>query len=74
MQTLSALARKSKTFIKLKNKTKLNFIKAYIYTGIARGFILFVPFNKLSKRMSNQRIESTEAVDMVTYRIAQGIG
>lgn len=74
MQSLSALARKTKTFIKIDNKTKLNFIKAYIYTGIARGFILFVPFNKLSKRMGKQKTESPEEVDIGTYRIAKKVG
>lgn len=74
MQILSVLARKTKTFIKIENRTKVDFIKAYIYTGIARGFILFVPFNKLSKRMGKQKTESVEDVDINTYRMAKRIG
>jgi len=74
MQTLSLLARKTKTFIKVENSIKVDFIKAYIYTGIARGFILFVSFNKLRKRMGKQKIESAEEVDIDIYKIARRIG
>lgn len=74
MRTLSVLIRKIKSFILIDNRTKLDFIKAYIYTGIARGFILFVPFNKLRKKMGKQKIESSTNVDIETYRIAKKIG
>lgn len=74
MPSLSVLARKTKTFIKIDNEVKVDFIKAYIYTGIARGFILFVPFNKLRKRMGKQKTESPEEVEREIYRIAKQVG
>lgn len=73
MQILLVLVRKLKTFIKIDNRTKVDFIKAYIYTGIARGFILFVPFNKLGKRMGKQKSESIEDVDVEIYKEAKRI-
>ena len=47
MQTLSALARKTKVFFSIDNKLKIEFVQAFIYEGMYRAFILFVPFNKL---------------------------
>lgn len=49
------------------------FIEAYIYTGIARMLILFMPFNKLKNRMGNLKKESHSEVDLASYRIARDI-
>ena len=46
MQILSVLTRKTKTFFKISNELKVEFLKAFFYTGFYRAFILFVPFNK----------------------------
>lgn len=73
MQSLSVLNRKLITFIKIDNKTKMDFLEAYIYTGIARAFILFVPFNKLRKRMGKSKVESKEEVEVNEYRVAKRI-
>lgn len=70
MQILSKLFRKIKTFFKIKNKDKLAFIKAFIYMGYFRAFILFVPFNKLRKRMGKVKVESADEVDDESYRKA----
>jgi len=67
------LARKVRTFASIDSKSKLRFVQAYIYTGIARAFILFVPFNKLKKRMGNLKEESAKVVDISSYRIAKNI-
>ena len=56
MQTLLKLFRKIKTFFKIKNQDKLAFIKAFIYMGYFRAFILFIPFNKLRKRMGKVQV------------------
>lgn len=73
MQTLSVLAKKTKTFIKLDNELKLDFIKAFLYTGFYRAFILFVPFNKLRKRMGKHKEESSEKEEKEVYKIANHI-
>lgn len=73
MQTLSVLAKKTKTFIKLNNELKLDFIKAFFYTGFYRAFILFVPFNKLRKRMGKHKEESEEKEEKEVYKIASHI-
>lgn len=78
MQILSTLFRKIKTFFKIKNKNKLDFIKAFIYMGYFRAFILFIPFNKLRKRMGKVKEESPEEVSEEIYmkarRIARIVG
>lgn len=73
MQTLSALARKVKTFFTIDNKLRIEFIQTFIYTGMYRAFILFVPFNKLRKRMGKHKEESAEKVDIEIYRKAKHI-
>ncbi|MDU2673348.1 MAG: lasso peptide biosynthesis B2 protein [Clostridium sp.] len=73
MRRIKLLLRKLETFIKLDNETKNGFIKAYIYTGLARAYILFVPFNKLRKRMGKVKEESADEVDKYTYKIAMHI-
>ena len=78
MQTLLKLFRKIKTFFKIKNQDKLAFIKAFIYMGYFRAFILFIPFNKLRKRMGKVKVESPQDVDNECYkkavRIARIVG
>ena len=78
MQTLLKLFRKIKTFFKIKNQDKLAFIKAFIYMGYFRAFILFIPFNKLRKRMGKVKVESPQNVDDECYkkavRIARIVG
>lgn len=73
MQTLSALARKIKTFFTIDNKLRIQFIQAFIYTGIYRAFILFVPFNKLRKRMGKHKEESIDVESKEVYKIAKHI-
>ena len=73
MQILSALTRKTKTFFTIDNKLRVEFIQALIYTGIYRAFILFVPFNKLRKRMGKHKEESSETVEKEVYKIARHI-
>lgn len=73
MSKLSILARKTKSFVGIDNKVKFRFIKAYIYTAIARMVILFLPFNKLRKRMGKKGTESPDIVDKETYKVARNI-
>lgn len=73
MQGLSALTRKTKTFIKLDNELKVDFIKVFLYTGFYRAFILFVPFNKLRKRMGKHKEESAKKEKKEVYKSASRI-
>lgn len=73
MQTLSRLAKKVNTFASIGNGRRLRFLQAFIYTGIYRAFILFVPFSKLKKRMGNHNNESPMEVDIVSYRVAREV-
>lgn len=70
MQILSVLASKTKTFFTIDNKLKIEFIQAFIYEGMYRAFILFVPFNKLKKRMGRHNEESVATVDKKIYKEA----
>ena len=78
MQTLLKLFSKIKTFINMNNCDKLDIIKAFIYMGYFRAFILFIPFNKLRKRMGKVKVESPQDVDDECYkkavRIARIVG
>lgn len=65
--------RKIKKFIKIDTKKKVSFIKAYIYTGIARAFILFVPFNKLKKQMGQVKVESDYDLSDDIYAVAREV-
>lgn len=73
MRILSVLVRKTKTVFSIDNKLKLEFIQAFIYTGFYRAFILFVPFNKLRKRMGKHKEESALIEDKEVYRQASHI-
>ena len=73
MGKASLLLRKCRTFIGLDLESKIYYSKAFIYTGVARAFILFVPFNKLRKRMGKVKTESPDDVDKDTYIIASHI-
>lgn len=73
MQTLSALARKTKVFFSIDNKLRTEFIQAFIYEGIYRAFILFMPFNKLRKHMGRHKEESVATVDKEVYKEARHI-
>lgn len=73
MQILSVLVRKTKTVFSIDNKLKLEFMQAFIYTGFYRAFILFVPFNKLRKRMGKHKEESALIEDKEVYRQASHI-
>lgn len=73
MQSLSVLNRKLITFIKIDNKIKFDFLRAYFYCGIARAYILFVPFNKLRKKMGKSKEESSEVVGNEVYKVAKRI-
>lgn len=61
-------------FNELEWKSKKDFIKAYIYTGFFRAYILFIPFRKLVNRMGKVKCESPKEVDEDTYFEAQRIG
>lgn len=74
MSKVKLYLRKCKTFMKLDMDYKIGFIKAFTYTGIARAYILFVPFNKLRKKMGKIKAESPENVDFNTIRVAREIG
>ena len=73
MSKVKTLFKKCKTFIRLNNKLKVKYCKAFIYTGCARAFILFMPFNKLRKRMGKVKEESPEEVDKNTYKEARDV-
>ena len=73
MQILSVLTRKTKTFFKISNELKVEFLKAFFYMGFYRAFILFVPFNKLRKRMGKHKEESAEKETRDVYKIASHI-
>lgn len=73
MQSLLVLARKTKTFICMDNKEKFYIIQTFFYTGFYRAFILFIPFNRLRKRMGTHKQESPDKVDNDTYKIARRI-
>ena len=73
MQILSVLTRKTKTFFKISNEIKVEFLKAFFYTGFYRAFILFVPFNKLRKRMGKHKKESAEKETRDVYKSASHI-
>ena len=73
MQNLLVLARKVKTFISMDNKEKFNIMQTFFYTGFYRAFILFVPFNKLRKRMGKHKEESAAKETRDVYKIASHI-
>lgn len=73
MGKIKIILRKCNTFIKLDNESKLGFIEAFIYTGIFRGYILFVPFNKFRNKIGNVKTESPEIVDDDDIKIAKKI-
>ena len=73
MNNISIILRKVKTFIKIDSKTKFDFLYAYFYTGIFRMYILFVPFNKLRKRMGKHKEESAAKETRDVYKIASHI-
>ena len=70
MSKVKILLKKCRTFINLDSKLKIEYGKAFIYTGCARAIILFVPFNKLRKRMGKVKEESPEEVDKNIYKEA----
>ena len=73
MGKASLLLRKCRTFIGLDLESKIYYSKAFIYTGVARAFILFVPFNKLRKRIGKVKEESPEDVDKNTLELARRV-
>lgn len=60
-------------FIELDNKNKKDFIKAYIYTGIFRIYILFMPFKRLAQKMGRIKNESPYKVNKETYLEAERV-
>ena len=73
MQILLVLVRKTKTVFFIDNKLKFEFMQALIYTGFYRAFILFIPFNKLRRRMGKHKEESRENETKDVYKIASHI-
>lgn len=70
MQILLKFSRKFKRFLKLDFKIKVDFITVFFYTAFYRAFILFIPFNKLRKRMGNYKEESPMEVSKGIYKSA----
>lgn len=70
---MSLIIRKIKSFVKVDFKTKIDFVYAYFYTGIFRMYILFMPFNKLRKKMGKCKEESPEDLENKDYVEAQHI-
>ena len=58
---------------KVNNGERIEFLVALYYTAYYRAFILFVPFNKLRKRMGNVKQESPEEETKEVYRTARHI-
>lgn len=73
MSKAKILLKKCRTFIELDNRLKIKYGETFIYMGYARAFILFVPFNKIRKRMGKVKEESSEEVDINTYREARNV-
>ncbi|WBW98966.1 lasso peptide biosynthesis B2 protein [Oceanirhabdus sp. W0125-5] len=73
MQKLLILVRKLKTFLTIDRRYKISFVKAYIYTGIVRFLILFIPFKKLSRIIGKSKEESPMKVNDEAYRIAKEV-
>ncbi len=57
------MIQKMKIFFRLKNRMKWMFFKAYILCGYYRFVILFVPFNKLAKKMGAIGTETSSDFD-----------
>lgn len=73
MGILSKSARKLRTFASIDNGKRFRFVQAFILTGFYRAFILFVPFNKLKKRMGNHKQESEKEIDIESHRLAREV-
>ena len=73
MQILLKFAKKAKVFASIGHGRRICFVQAFIYSGIYRAFILFVPFNKLKTRMGDHRNESPMEVDIASYRVAREV-
>jgi len=67
------LANKFKSFLKLEWRDKLLLFEAFILTGIARGAILLIKFNKLKKYMGVHNLESPMEVDLNVYNTVKRI-
>lgn len=67
------LASKIKGFRRMSRKDKLLFFEAFILTGIARGAMLTIKFNKLKKHMGKHNTESPMEVDLKTYNTTRSI-
>lgn len=73
MQNLLILNRRIKKFIKLNINIKIDLFKAFLYTAFYRICILFIPFNKLKKRMGKYKEESVNIVPDEVYEVARYI-
>ena len=73
MQILSKWAKRVRTFFRIDNTLKFEFIQVIIYEGIYRAYILFVPFNKLRKKMGRYKGESKATEDKETYKKAMHV-
>ncbi|MFR8040698.1 lasso peptide biosynthesis B2 protein [Clostridium butyricum] len=70
MMTLLKLLKK---FSELEYKNKRDFIRAYIYTGIFRIYILFMPFKRLAQKMGKIKSESPDKINEETFLEAERI-
>jgi hypothetical protein len=74
MQNLYVLAKKIRGFIGMNWQDKRLFFEAFIITGVARGAILFVKFNKLKKYLGEHNNESAMEVNLDVYDITARVG
>ena len=63
------LIKKVKTFLKFKGSDKKLIFEAFILTGIARAFILMIPFKKLKKYIGEYKKESPFEIENEEYII-----
>jgi len=73
MLNLSQLNKKVANFIKINNRDKLLFVQAFIYCGIARSIILFIPFNKIKKYIGIYNKESSYNIENSKYQYIRKI-
>jgi len=59
------MIKKIKIFFKLNWKSKLFFVKVYMLCGYYRFVMLFVPFNKIAKKMGVLGLETKEEVNII---------
>lgn len=67
------IVKKLKGFMKISNSRKLRFLQAFLYTAIYRAYILYKPFKELKNTIGKVNIETSEEVDIASYKIAREV-